>query len=110
MPSVNEPTVPISVLIKELKQIKREHGDMALPFRIPREWQAMAGGGRLFTFRFVDINRDLKVYAPGCGADTFVEGTNGGQMPCGGRLTDLAGNTRQYFCAACEKELNGKIH
>lgn len=43
----------------------------------------------------------LKRYAPGCGAPTYVEGTNGGQMPCGGNLTSF-GKTKQYFCALCD--------
>ena len=48
-------------------------------------------------------NDMLKKYSPGCGSPTSVDGTNGGKMPCGGRLTQF-GKTEQYFCAACTAE------
>ena len=35
-----------------------------------------------------------------CGAPTNVEGTNGGQMPCGALLTRF-GVTKPYYCALC---------
>lgn len=59
------------------------------------------GGGTLIGVRLRNIAQDLIDYAPGCGAPTYVEGTNGGQMPCGARLTRF-GNTEQYFCANCK--------
>jgi hypothetical protein len=37
----------------------------------------------------------------GCGKPTYVEGTNGGMMPCGAMLTRF-GETKPYFCAVCE--------
>jgi len=36
----------------------------------------------------------------GCGALTYVEGTNGGRMPCGSMLTRF-GQTSPYYCGAC---------
>ncbi len=38
---------------------------------------------------------------PGCGKLTYVEGTNGGKMPCGALLT-MFGETAPYFCATCD--------
>jgi hypothetical protein len=38
----------------------------------------------------------------GCGAMTNVEGTNGGQMPCGAFLTHLDGTTAPYYCCNCK--------
>lgn len=48
------------------------------------------------------FNAMLKAYAPGCGSPTYVEATNGGQMPCGGLLKSLDGSVAQYFCANCK--------
>jgi hypothetical protein len=50
------------------------------------------------------FERELAMYAPGCGSPTHVEGTNGGQIPCGARLTQF-GKTAPYFCAACQTGL-----
>lgn len=47
----------------------------------------------------------LARYAPGCGSPTHVAGTNGGQMPCGGKLRQLDGSVTQQFCPRCEDEL-----
>ena len=74
-----------------------------MPFTVQRKIVADAGG-TLIGVRFKNINRDLKLYAPGCGAPTHVVGTNGGEMPCGARLTGLDGKTEQYFCATCERD------
>ena len=56
-------------------------------------------------------NAHLEKYAPGCGAPTYVEGTNGGQTPCGSKITSL-GQTEPYFCSACRQQFkqttNGK--
>ena len=52
-----------------------------------------------------DWDAMLAKYAPGCGSPTHVSGTNGGLMPCGGRLTDLKGVTAQYFCASCQDQM-----
>lgn len=54
------------------------------------------------------FNQNLSWYAPGCGAPTHVDGTNGGEMPCGGMLTGLDGNTEQYFCALCSPRNSAK--
>jgi hypothetical protein len=62
-------------------------------------------GGSLSYHRFRNIDQDLRLYAPGCGAPTFVNGTNGGKMPCGGTLKQLDGTTGQYFCGACQRDL-----
>lgn len=48
----------------------------------------------------------VKLAAPlglngGCGSPTYVEGTNGGQMPCGSLLTRF-GETAPYYCALCK--------
>lgn len=50
------------------------------------------------------FERQLELYKPGCGTPTYVVGTNGGQMPCGAKLTRF-GETAPYFCATCEKQL-----
>ena len=39
----------------------------------------------------------------GCGALTYVEGTNGGKMPCGALLTRF-GKTAPYLCGACRED------
>lgn len=39
----------------------------------------------------------------GCGAPTYVEGTNGGQIPCGSILHQF-GEAKPYYCAACQKD------
>lgn len=41
-------------------------------------------------------NAELARYAPGCGAPTYVDGTNGSQMPCGGLL-----HGKPHFCSHC---------
>lgn len=46
-------------------------------------------------------------YAPGCGKDIHVSGTNGGTMPCGGLLT-MFGSTTLHFCGSCEERLKAK--
>jgi hypothetical protein len=48
-------------------------------------------------------NKMLESYTPGCGSPTHVTGTNGGVMPCGAMLTEF-GKTRQYLCAACDRQ------
>lgn len=58
-------------------------------------------GGKLFD---LPVNRAkfdarLKAYAPGCGSDVRIPGTNGGFARCGGALGD--GQTK-VFCAHCE--------
>ena len=39
----------------------------------------------------------------GCGSRTYVEGTNGGTMPCGSLLTRF-GKTEPYYCDHCSQE------
>ncbi len=39
----------------------------------------------------------------GCGSRTYVEGTNGGTMPCGSLLTRF-GKTEPYYCGHCSQE------
>ena len=36
----------------------------------------------------------------GCGAPTYVVGTNGGTLPCGSLLTQF-GQTAPYYCGLC---------
>lgn len=56
-----------------------------------------AGGKLIFApFNRQKFNAELDRYAPGCGAPTRVEGTNGGTMPCGAKL-----GGKPYFCPAC---------
>lgn len=68
------------------------------------------GGGVLFTPRMLkreQFRMECNViasYAPGCGLPTHVEGTNGGQMPCGALLLRF-GKTEPYFCAECSVRL-----
>ena len=69
----------------------------------PHQRAVQAAGGTLIIGpRLVDIDRDLRIYAPGCGSLTYVEATNGGQMPCGAMLTQLDGTKAPYFCARCQ--------
>ena len=65
--------------------------------------------GVVLDFRFLaelTDQRQLDLFSPGCGSPTFVPGTNGGQMPCGGQLTWLDGSTTQQFCAYCDSQIN----
>jgi hypothetical protein len=45
----------------------------------------------------------LARYAPGCGSLIRISGTNGGRMPCGEFLTDMAGVRTQQLCYYCEQ-------
>jgi len=52
---------------------------------------------------------NLKIEMPlgqngGCGVPTYVEGTNGGMMPCGSWLTQLNGVRAPYYCDLCHVE------
>jgi len=38
----------------------------------------------------------------GCGAPTYVAGTNGGQMPCGSTLKRADGSVHPYYCGLCD--------
>jgi hypothetical protein len=67
--------------------------------------------GKLLGYRFKDIDEcheeavareRRRIYAPGCGTDMYVEGTNGGTMPCGARLKHLDGSIKTYFCGKCD--------
>lgn len=44
----------------------------------------------------------------GCGSPTFVDGTNGGTMPCGNFLT-MFGEREPYYCAACQETRKNEI-
>ena len=83
----------------------------------PHQRAAFDGGGMLFyvSFDTNGINRDIARQASikascatGCGELTHVEGTNGGQMPCGALLTRF-GKTTQYFCARCDLEVKQQL-
>ena len=72
----------------------------------PHAHTAHDAGGRLIS---APLNRqqfqaDLDRYAPGCGTPTYIPGTNGGQVPCGGELT-LSGKTERHFCPACQARI-----
>ena len=43
------------------------------------------------------------IVQPGCGRATKVEGTNGGEMPCGALLTRF-GKTEPYLCGICDAQ------
>lgn len=67
---------------------------------------AEAAGGTLIeldlTAAFDQIRADMERYAPGCGALTYVAGTNGGRMPCGATI-NYFGRVQPYFCASCHE-------
>ena len=72
------------------------------PTLTPHQRAARAAGGALILGVFAanlarNLALDLKTYSPGCGSPTFVAGTNGGQMPCGAKLTALDGTTTPYW-------------
>ncbi len=64
--------------------------------------------GVVLEFRFAAelSTRQLALFAPGCGSPTFVAGTNGGQMACGGWLAWPDGSRTQQFCAYCDSQIN----
>ncbi len=78
----------------------------------PHARAAFDAGGTLI---YVPLDRDRlnremwqelatrATYTPGCGQPTYVAATNGGTMPCGGLLTQF-GETRPYFCGACDQK------
>lgn len=61
----------------------------------PEALAARDAGGFLAVLAIAPI---IKV---GCGALTYVTGTNGGQMPCGALLTRF-GKTAPYLCGHCQ--------
>lgn len=89
------------------KAIQRMYAGFGVHAPSPHQRAAAEGGGvQIEGPRFQDIARDLKVYAPGCGSEIHVEGTNGGTMPCGATLTRF-GKTAPYFCPACQANIAG---
>jgi len=59
---------------------------------------------RQFHLEALQAENVRKTYAPGCGELTRVEGTSGGEMPCGANLTRF-GRTAPYFCQKCEQKM-----
>ena len=75
--------------VKQRCLVRALGGTLVLPELPSREsWSAM-----------------LERYAPGCGSPTYVAGTNGGEMPCGGWLNQLDGSRTQEFCPHCAEQL-----
>lgn len=56
-------------------------------------------GGTVLHLRFSEMSGQNG----GCGSPTYVDGTNGGTIPCGAMLTQF-GKTKPYYCEACESE------
>lgn len=56
-------------------------------------------GGTLLTARLPPIKPGQN---GGCGAPTYVPGTNGAKVPCGARVYDLDGTANVVYCGACE--------
>ena len=60
---------------------------------------AEAGGIRLDAAML-----DSTFAGKGCGAPTYVEGTNGGKMPCGAILHRF-GAAEPYYCGLCRDKI-----
>ena len=55
-----------------------------------------------------DNERPIQLGANGgCGAPTYVTGTNGGLMRCGSMLTEMDGTTAPHYCGACQQSGGG---
>jgi hypothetical protein len=44
----------------------------------------------------------------GCGKMHYVQGTNGGKMPCGALLVSFGG-VAPHFCDCCKRRLRKKV-